>query len=348
MANAKSKKSKTSVIVIILLCLVLIAVCGFVGYTYVTSDISGNRGTKTEYNLVIEKDDFEYQIGEKLKSNGIIKNDTVWTSWMDKNYPDFTYINGEYLMNSSMSYEQIAAKLQNPDISHKSVSVCIPEGYTVFDIADAMEENNVCSREDFLAACKDKSAYDYDFLSTVPSGGTVAYELEGFLFPATYDLSENSSAQDVVATMLEAFDGKISADWTDYCKQNDMTLYELVTLASVVEKETLGDGVAEKIASVFVNRLAIGQQLQSDVTIFYGNELRENGFDDDTVSAYNTYKCAALPSGPICNPGIANIDAVVNHADTKYYYFFSDLEDKFHFAKNYDEFETLKAKYPWQ
>ncbi len=341
-------KSKLSIVIIVLLVIVLLGIGGFVGYTYVQKDISGNRGTKTEYTLVIEKEDFAYQIGEKLKSNGIIKNDTVWSWWMDKNYPKFNYINGEYNMTSSMSYEQIAKKLENPDISHKSVSVCIPEGYTVFDIADTLEKNNICKSDDFLNACKNKSDYDYDFLNDAYMTENVAYQLEGFLFPATYDLAENSNAKDVVATMLETFDGKITDEWTSYCEKNDMTLYELVTLASVVEKETLGDGVAEDIASVFINRLNKGQMLQSDVTIFYGNKLREHGFSDDVVSSYNTYKCSALPSGPICNPGVENINAVINHNDTDYYYFFSDLKNKFHFAKDYNEFESLKQKYPWQ
>ena len=326
-------KSKSGIAVIVILVLALLGITAYVGYTYVQKDVSGNRNTKTEYNLVIEKDDFAYQIGEKLKSNGIIKNDTVWNWWMDKHYPKFTYINGEYNMTSSMSYEEIAKKLQNPDISHKSVSVCIPEGYTVFDIADTLEKNNICKKSDFLNACKNKNDYNYDFLNEAYMGENVAYQLEGFLFPATYDLPENSNAKDVVATMLETFDG---------------TLYELVTLASVVEKETLGDGVAQNIASVFINRLNIGHQLQSDVTIFYGNKLRENGFGTSVVESYNTYKCPALPSGPICNPGVENINAVVNHNDTGYYYFFSDLENKFHFAKDYKEFEKLKQKYPWQ
>ena len=260
---------------------------------------------------------------------------------MDKHYPKFSYINGEYRITSSMSYEDIAKKLQNPDISHKSVSVCIPEGYTVFDIAETMEKNNICKKSDFLDACKNKNDYDCEFLNDAYMSENVAYQLEGFLFPATYDLAENSKASDVVATMLETFDGKITDKWKSYCDDNGMSLYELVTLASIVEKETLGDGVAENIASVFVNRLNIGQQLQSDVTIFYGNKLRENGFSDEVVASYNTYKCKALPSGPICNPGVDNINAVIEHNDTDYYYFFSDLEKKFHFAKS-------KQKYPWQ
>lgn len=341
-------KSRAGIALIIVLVLVLLGIGAYVGYTYVQSDVNGNRNTKTEYNLVIEKDDFAYQIGEKLKSNGVIKNDTIWNWWMDKHYPKFSYINGEYRITSSMSYEDIAKKLQNPDISHKSVSVCIPEGYTVFDIAETMEKNNICKKSDFLDACKNKNDYDCEFLNDAYMSENVAYQLEGFLFPATYDLAENSKASDVVATMLETFDGKITDKWKSYCDENGMSLYELVTLASIVEKETLGDGVAENIASVFVNRLNIGQQLQSDVTIFYGNKLRENGFSDEVVASYNTYKCKALPSGPICNPGVDNINAVIEHNDTDYYYFFSDLENKFHFAKTYSEFETLKQKYPWQ
>ena len=89
-------KSRAGIALIIVLVLVLLGIGAYVGYTYVQSDVNGNRNTKTEYNLVIEKDDFAYQIGEKLKSNGVIKNDTLWNWWMDKHYPKFSYINGEY------------------------------------------------------------------------------------------------------------------------------------------------------------------------------------------------------------------------------------------------------------
>ena len=343
-------KLKKALPVIIIIAVIALGVAAFFARGYIRSDISGSRGDFYEYTLVIEPEDFEYQVGAKLAYGDIIKNDTLWCYWMERHYPDFTFINGEYELNSTMSYEEIAKKLQEPDVSHKTVSVVIPEGYNVFDIADTMEENGICSREDFLEACRSKKDYaeHYDFLSTVPDNDKIAYQLEGFLFPATYDIGENTPAYEVVEEMLDAFDNRIAESWSDFCKQNGMSLFELVTLASIVEKETLGTGIAENIASVFLNRLEIKQQLQSDVTIEYGNALRANGFDDGTVFSYNTYKCAALPSGPVCNPGIANIEAVINHNDTKYFYFFSDLEKKFHFAETYDEFEKLKSKYPWQ
>ncbi|MCM1284645.1 MAG: endolytic transglycosylase MltG [Acetobacter sp.] len=341
------KKNKGIAVLFVFLVIAVIAAVGYFGYDYAESDINGDRDNKTEYNLEIESADFQYDVGQKLVQNDIIKNDTIWSAWMDKNYPNFKYINGEYTLNSAMSYEEIAQKLQDPDISHTTVSVCIPEGYTVFKIADVMQENNICSSDEFLAECKsaDKYADEFGFLNSVSSSSSVAYELEGFLFPATYDLGENSTAEEVVREMLTAFSNRVSASWNEYCEANNMTLYELITLASVVEKETLGDGVAENIASVFVNRLNNGQQLQSDVTIDYGNALREAGFSDDIVTSYNTYKCKALPSGPICNPGIANIDAVINHNDTDYFYFFSyNNGADFYFTDNYNDFQTEWAK----
>lgn len=258
---------------------------------------------------------------------------------MDRHYPDYEYCAGEFLLTNDMSYEEIAQKLQNPDVSHKSVSVCIPEGYNVFDIATALEENGICSGKDFLEACRSKDDYDYSFISEIPESDTIAYELEGFLFPATYDFEENMDAGEIVDEMLAAFADRITDSWRSYCSENDITLYELVTLASVVEKETLGEGVAQNIASVFINRLNSSHKLQSDVTIDYGNALRANGFDDSVVTSYNTYKCSALPSGPICNPGVANIDAVVNHTDTDYFYFFSyNNGADFYFTDDYSDF----------
>lgn len=343
-----AKKKNGFKVIIVILVLILAAVFAFLVYSYAQKDINGSNDEGKDYTLNIEASDFQYEIAQDLMNNDIIISDTLWTYWMDKHYPDFVFLNGEYNLNSNMSYEEIAQKLQNPDVSHKTVSVCIPEGYNVFDIAEIMEENGICDSKDFLNACKSKSDYDYSFLESIPDNDLIAYQLEGFLFPATYDLGENTSAKDVVDTMLDAFESRISDKWTAFCDENYITMFELITLSSVVEKETLGNGVAENIASVFFNRLDIGQQLQSDVTIFYGNKLRENGFSGEVVASYNTYKCAALPSGPICNPGTENINAVINHADTDYFFFFSDLENEFHFAKDYNEFEKLKQQFPWE
>jgi UPF0755 protein len=342
---AKNKSSNVLKAVVAVLVIVLVAVIGYFGYSYVNNDINGSRNRKSEATVYIHDGASQYDVSQNLLANEIINSDTIWDYWMNKNHPDFEYIAGEYYLNSSMSYEEIANALESPDVSHKLISVCIPEGYNVFDIATALEENGICSGSDFLEACKNKDEYDYSFISDIPESSTIAYPLEGFLFPATYDFEENSSATDVVNEMLSAFADRITDGWRNYCTENDMSMYELVTLASIVEKETLGEGVAEDIASVFVNRLQKSSQLQSDVTIDYGNALRANGFSDDVVTSYNTYKCSALPSGPICNPGVANINAVVNHNDTNYLYFFSyNNGADFYFTDNYSDFSAKWAE----
>lgn len=340
-----TKKNKGLTAAIIVIAAVIAAAACYLGYSFVMSDIKGTDKPADTVTINIGDSAADYDVAQSLYSKGVIESDFVWTYWLDRHYPELEYTAGEYEVNASMSYEQLAWALQNPVVTHRSVKVTVPEGYDVFATAAALEGSGVCSADEFLQVCRDKSGFDYSFISEIPDDEKIAYPLEGFLFPATYELEENMNPREVADEMLRAFADRITESWRTFCSENDMTLYELVTLASVVEKETLGEGVAEKISSVFLNRLEIGQKLQSDVTIDYGNKLREAGFDDGVVTSYNTYKCEALPTGPICNPGVANIDAVVNHADTGYYYFFSyNNGADFYFTDDYADFQTQWAK----
>lgn len=346
---AKRKKSALPAILAIALVLIILATAVFYFYTKITDDINGKNQSNDTYTLVIQKSDFEYEVGQKLANNKMVCSDIVWTNWMSNHYPDFEYINGEYNMTASMSYEEIAEKLQNPDISHKAVKVCIPEGTNAMQIADILEKNGICKASDFLEVCKSTEGFDYDFLKTVPDSDLIAYKLEGFLFPATYDFAMNSEPRDIAEQMLDAFDYRITDDMEKFCTENDMTMYDLITLASVVQEEALGQNSAKNIASVFMNRLKKGSKLQSDVTYFYARDLRDDyGFSQKVYDAYYTYRCSGLPAGPISNSGSDIVDAVVNYPQTDYLYFFSDLQKEFHFAKDYNEFVELQKKYPWK
>ena len=346
---AKKKKSGVVIAVMVVILLAIVGAVGYMIYNSVNNDIKGINQPDTEYTLVVEKQDFAYEIGQKLKAGGIVVSDTLWSNWMTSHYPDFKYINGEYKLTADMSYEDIAAKLQNPDISRMTVKVVIPEGYNVFEIAKALEENGVCKADAFLEACKKKDGYDFDFLESVPDNKLIAYQLEGFLFPATYDLAQNSEPKDVVNEMLKAFDARYTNEMDEFCKKHNMTLYELLTLASVVQEEAFTNESAANIASVFMNRLESNTKLQSDVTYFYAKTLRDDyGFSQKVYDAYYTYRCEGLPAGPISNSGEDVINATVNYPDTEYIYFFSDLNKEFHFAKTYDEFVALQEKYPWK
>ena len=346
------KKSKSKLILFVVLLIVILAVVlSLYLVKTVSDDINGKNQSSASYHLEITKNDFEYEVGEKLYQNGIVVSSAVWTAWMDKNYPDFEYTNGEYNMSADMSYEEIVAKLQNPDISHKTVKIVIPEGTNAMQIADIMQQNGICSSVSFLDACKSVSAYlsDYDFLDCVPDSNLIGYRLEGFLFPATYDIGMNTEPEKVVRQMLDAFSEHYTDDMKKFCAEHNMTLYELLTLASVVQEEAFGVKSAKNIASVFMNRLDKNIKLQSDVTYFYARDLRDDyGFSQEVYDAYYTYRCEGLPAGPISNSGDEIISATVNYPQTDYMFFFSDLQQEFHFAKTSEEFLQLQKQYPWQ
>lgn len=345
-----AKKSFKGIAAFLVVISILGCAAGF-GYGYIQNDISGKRNSSQSAAIEITQYDYAYDVGMKLKNAGIIKSDTLWNYWMEKNHSGFAFVYGEFNFKSDMSYEDIANKLQNPDVSHALVKVTIPEGFNIYDIAARLEEARVCSKNDFLEFCKngdDALNEQFPWISEFPENELRAYKLEGFLFPATYDFAENTNARDVAVSMLKAFDDRYTDEIREGCKKLNMSLYDMITLASVVQEEALTNDSAKNIASVFINRLGINQKLQSDVTIFYANKLKENGYSQEVLDAYNCYKCDALPAGPVCNPGLEIIDATINYSQTDYYYFFSDLQNEFHFAKTYNEFETLKAKYPWQ
>lgn len=344
-----NKKAKTSLIAFVVAAILIASCIGFYAYTKISDDINGKNQSDSKYTLEITKNDFQYEVSEKLAQNGMVISASAWSNWMDKHYPKFEYTNGEYYMTADMSYEEIVNKLNNPDISHKTVKVCVPEGTNAMQIATLMQDNGICSADDFLSACKKAGDYDYAFLASVPDSDLIGYQLEGFLFPATYDVGLNTPAKQVVSMMLDAFGEHLTADMTRFCEENNMTLYQLLTLASVVQEEAFGVSSAKNIASVFINRLNKGVKLQSDVTYFYARDLRDDyGFSQQVYDAYYTYRCDALPVGPISNSGDDIIDATVNAPKTDYMYFFSDLQKEFHFAKTAEEFVQLQKQFPWQ
>lgn len=344
-----NKKAKISLIAFVVVAIVIASCFGFYAYTKISDDIKGKNQSDSKYTLEITKNDFQYEVSEKLAQNGMVISASAWSNWMDKHYPKFEYTNGEYYMTADMSYEEIVNKLNNPDISHKTVKVCVPEGTNAMQIAALMQDNGICSADDFLSACKKAGDYDYAFLASVPDSDLIGYQLEGFLFPATYDVGLNTPAKQVVSMMLDAFGEHLTADMTRFCEENNMTLYQLLTLASVVQEEAFGVSSAKNIASVFINRLNKGVKLQSDVTYFYARDLRDDyGFSQQVYDAYYTYRCDALPVGPISNSGDDIIDATVNAPTTDYMYFFSDLQKEFHFAKTAEEFVQLQKQFPWQ
>jgi len=221
---------------------------------------------------------------------------------------------------------------------NKTVTVTVPPGYTIGQIGELFESKGICSKADFVSAASthDFSQY-YAFVSQIPKSADRCYALEGYLFPDTYEYYTGMDAVDVVGKLLRGAQNNIVGKYS----YPGMTLDEIVTLASIIEKEAGKASEMGKISSVFHNRLKSGMKLQSDATINY-LEIHINPIldIDPYRGKYNTYKCAALPAGPIGSPNANSLRAAVNPPQTDYYYFVSDpVTGEYFYSVTFEEHE---------
>lgn len=247
---------------------------------------------------------------------------------------------GEFIFSPDMSYDEIITTLCENGAKKETVTVSIPEGYSVEMIIKKFTEAGIGTNEEFEKALKKE--YDYDFLKNIDVPKECKYRLQGFLFPETYEFYKDATAEDVISKMLAKFEEeykKISRSYDD--------ISTIITKASMVEREAKLDEERSMIAGVIENRLNIDMILQIDATVVYA--ISDGLYDVERVlykdleidSKYNTYKYKGLPIGPICNPGLESIKAVLNPAEHEYlYYRTTDAGDGSHrFSKTIEEHE---------
>ena len=241
---------------------------------------------------------------------------------------------GEYEIVSGMSNWEIIDLFSKGQVRHKTLT--IPEGYTIEQIAKKIEESGLGSAEEFKKAAKDYAPYSY--MET--SNNNVIFKAEGFAYPSTYYLSPGSAEKEILAIMVKEFDTQLTEDIRQKAKDKNMSIRDLVNLASLVEKEAVFPEERPVIAGVFLKRLQTQMPLQSDTTIQYilGVQKKEISIADTKIaSPYNTYLYAELPPGPIASPSISTINAVLDPKQTNYLYFVADLEGHHHFTETYQD-----------
>lgn len=245
---------------------------------------------------------------------------------------------GEAAGNSSPAKQGSSSRAQSTapqqPAAPKTVRVVIPEGFSLSQIGDRLEAKGVCKKADFI-----KTAQTYDFsyyalVKAIKANQNRCYKLEGYLYPDTYDFYLNMKPEDAVGKFLRNAENNI----TDKYKYAGMTTDQVVTLASIIEREADNADDMKKVSSVFHNRLKKGQRLEADATIVYIESfVKPNiGGANTYNSYYNTYKCAALPAGPICSPGPAALNAASHPADTDYYYFITK-DNQYYYQKTFEE-----------
>jgi UPF0755 protein len=230
--------------------------------------------------------------------------------------------------------------------------VTVPEGWRLEQMAEALGGKGLFDREEFLAACH-RASFDYTFLADRPIGAT----LEGYLFPDTYFVSPKTNAESFLGRMLQTFDERFTAIMREKAAARGMNIHQVITLASIVEREARLPEERPLIAGIYLNRWNLGMTLDADPTVQYAlaNESaspatygywKELSPEDLAVdSPYNTYRYIGLPPGPICSPGLDSIQAVLNSELTDYLYFVAQEDGSHAFAATLEEHIENVEKY---
>jgi len=295
--------------------------------------------TARPVTFVVAKGDGVRKISAKLETERIISTDFTFLVYLKLSGLSSSIQAGDYSLSGSMSPKTIADILTKGKVTSKKI--IIPEGWTNDEIGTYLEKQGVVKKADFEAATK--KTYDYEFLADKPDSN----DLEGYLFPDTYQISATASADDIVKLMLDNFDKKLAPELRATVSKSGMNLHEVLTLASIVESEANKPEDRKVVAGIFEARLREGMKLQSDVTVAYalGEKREELTAADLTLnSPYNTYVIEGLPAGPICNPGLDSIKAVLYPEVTSYRYFIA-ADGQMYYAKTIDEHNENVAKY---
>ena len=247
---------------------------------------------------------------------------------------------GEYELHTSMTPSAVLEKLVRGDVIKYPVT--FPEGFTIYQIGDILEQAKVCSKEIFLEKAKDSN-----FIAALDLDGD---SLEGYLFPDTYNFPKGFGAEQVIRQMVARFK-TVYASLSKRAEQFGLSRRDVVILASMIEKEAKDDQDRRLISAVFHNRLNRGMALQSDPTAIYDLKKRKPGKGRITrqdllrKSPYNTYQILGLPKGPIANPGLRSLQAVLYPADVNYLYFVSKNDRTHHFSSTLQEHNRAVARY---
>ncbi len=209
-----------------------------------------------------------------------------------------------------------------------TVTVTIPEGFTLVRISWLLEEKGLCTSKEFIDACQTFHNWldltQYPFLDDLQKADNVCIELEGYFFPLTYEIPETASVYDIIKMFLNGTKQKFNDTFMMMVEESGYSLHEILTLASIIEKEAKLDEQRYMISSVIQNRLKVGMKIQCDPTIKYCNGVIKVIYPekyDYYSSFYDTYQCSGLMAGPICSPGMMSIDAALAPENTDYLYF---------------------------
>lgn len=323
---------------------ILLIIVGLVCFMWFWYGLNYVSSFKNDQSFKIEAGDSAGQIADKLKSSGLLNNRFLFLFYARFSGSQTKFVSGEHWLKANSSIKDLVIDLTSTATLSRENKITFLEGWKISDIADYLDTRQLANKKDFLRA-SDVEAWrvKYDFLQDKKISS-----LEGFIFPDTYMIFFDASAEDIIAKSLNNFNAKLTTEMKHDLAKQGRSLYDALILASIIEREALYSEDRPIIAGIFLNRLREGIGLQSDATVNYatGKKNPRPTFEDLKIeSPYNTYKYRGLPPTPICNPGLASIKASIYPQQTDYYYFLTDEKGKAHFGKTYAEHQQNIAKY---
>ncbi len=288
-------------------------------------------------------------IADLLYQKGIIDNPTLFKLVM-KVSRRTSVVPGSITLSPNMTYPSIISEVGRSRKVYETVTITFTEGTSLYNAARLLEDEGVCSASDFLEAFNSDSGFDFEKELTLSN--QTLYKMEGFMFPDTYEFYLEDDAENVAAKIKQNFQDKMTPEIMQLVDKSGMSLYEVITLASIVQAEADTEENMKLVASVFLNRLSNREQfpnLQSDVTYFYVTNTIAAALGNNSVAnyeyLYSTYSCYGLPVGPIGNPGMTAILAVLEPEETSFCYFVTDsVTGEFYYAATYEEHQENSKK----
>ncbi len=331
----KRRKRRKRIFICSVIAIVVIAVVSLVGYE-VYSDISGSGGDDKMYVIDVPAGAGASTVANLLANRGIIKYAPLFRMYAGNRY---MFQQGRHSVSSSMTYNELLttfASYADGGVGDQ-VEVVIPEGSELKQIADILEASGLVTTQDFMNEVN-YGVFDYNFVNAIPRAEN---RLEGYLYPATYQIYPGTSPHDIVTMMLDAFNSKVMPVY-NASNTTDPVDY-VVTMASVIEREAASEEEMPIVSSVFNNRLYEGRKLESCATVQYIlGERKPVLSEEDTEidSPYNTYINKGLPVGPISSPGLAAVRAALYPESTPYMYFLAAPDgSKNYFSTTYEQHE---------
>lgn len=330
--------------IIILISLIAAVLFGSIVYFSVQSG-PYDKNNKDDIIIDIPVGSTANDIANILKENKLIKDKLVFKLNLKIKGNANSLKSGKYLFNQTYSNSSIIDTIASGKIYNDGIKITIPEGSTSKEIVAILVKNEIGSKEEYEKLIKNPKEFYEEFVFLNEKD---IKSLEGFLYPATYYFDEEATEKEVLSTMLKLFDDLYTDEMEKKVEESELTLQEVVNLASIVEKEAVLDEDRAIIASVFFNRMDVDMPLQSDATLQYAFETRKKSMtykDLKIDSKYNTYKYKGLPPTPIASPCMKSIEAVLEPADTKYVYFVASIDGGNVYSETYDEHVKNVEKY---